>query len=144
MDEKKVSTTRKLSRAMSREEIVKQTGGLSVLTATIFLAGEMAGSGALKLPEALVGSGILCEISVGLLKINKICKNLNKKSLNIFYKTGWAGVAIIFVFTLVSCYCGTRLGICANILAERFEEFRVEIRDPYPAMGFKAYGKPGR
>ena len=59
MDEKKVSTTRKLSRAMSREEIVKQTGGLSVLTATIFLAGEMAGSGALKLPEALVGSGIL-------------------------------------------------------------------------------------
>ena len=71
MDEKKVSTTRKLSRAMSREEIVKQTGGLSVLTATIFLAGEMAGSGALKLPEALVGSGIPCEISLGLSKINK-------------------------------------------------------------------------
>ena len=71
MDEKKVGTTRKLSRAMSREEIVKQTGGLSVLTATIFLAGEMAGSGALKLPEALVGSGIPCEISLGLSKINK-------------------------------------------------------------------------
>ena len=62
----------------------------------------------------------------------------------ISFKIGWAGVALIFIFTVVSCYCGTRLGICANILAERYEEFRNEIRDPYPAMGFKAYGKPGR
>ena len=43
---------------MSREELVKQTGGLSVLTATIFLAGEMAGSGVLALPNAMVGTGI--------------------------------------------------------------------------------------
>ena len=57
--ERKMSTARKLSRAMSREEMVKITGGLSVTTATIFLAGEMAGSGALKLPNALVGIGIL-------------------------------------------------------------------------------------
>ena len=57
--EKKVSTARKLSRTMSREELVKMTGGLSVTTATIFLAGEMAGSGALKLPNALVGIGIV-------------------------------------------------------------------------------------
>lgn len=56
--ERKVSTARRISRAMSREEMVKMTGGLSVTTATIFLAGEMAGSGALKLPNALVGIGI--------------------------------------------------------------------------------------
>ena len=60
--EKKVSTARKLSRTMSREELVKMTGGLSVTTATIFLAGEMAGSGALKLPNALVGIGIIIYI----------------------------------------------------------------------------------
>ena len=60
--EKKVSTARKLSRTMSREELVKMTGGLSVTTATIFLAGEMAGSGALKLPNALVGIGIVIYI----------------------------------------------------------------------------------
>ena len=56
--QRKVSTARRLSRAMSREEMVKMTGGLSITTATIFLAGEMAGSGALKLPNALVGIGI--------------------------------------------------------------------------------------
>ena len=84
MDEKKVSTTRKLSRAMSREELVKQTGGLSVLTATIFLAGEMAGSGALKLPEALVGSGIQCGfqsqfgIHGNYFHNQNLCKDVNK------------------------------------------------------------------
>ena len=58
-EERKMSTARRVSRAMSRDELIKKTGGLSVLTATIFLAGEMAGSGALKLPQALVGSGIV-------------------------------------------------------------------------------------
>lgn len=60
--EKKASSARKISRTMSREELVKMTGGLSVTTATIFLAGEMAGSGALKLPNALVGIGIVIYI----------------------------------------------------------------------------------
>ena len=78
MDEKKVSTTRKLSRAMSREELVKQTGGLSVLTATIFLAGEMAGSGALKLPEALVGSGIQSGSDNCITDNKNLCKDVNK------------------------------------------------------------------
>ena len=32
-------------------------GGLGVLTAAIFLAGEMAGSGVLALPNAMVGTG---------------------------------------------------------------------------------------
>ena len=32
-------------------------GGLSILTASIFLAGEMAGSGVLALPNAILGTG---------------------------------------------------------------------------------------
>ena len=37
-------------------EIIKEHG-LSVFMAAVFLAGELAGSGALKLPAALVGTG---------------------------------------------------------------------------------------
>ena len=59
VEDRKVSVPRKLSRALSRDEMIKRTGGLSVLTATIFLAGEMAGSGALKLPNALVGTSMV-------------------------------------------------------------------------------------
>ena len=33
-------------------------GGLSILTASIFLAGEMAGSGVLALPYAILGTGM--------------------------------------------------------------------------------------
>ena len=33
--------------------------GLSVITAALFLAGEMAGSGVLALPGAMVGTGML-------------------------------------------------------------------------------------
>ena len=32
-------------------------GGLSILTASIVLAGEMAGSGVLALPNAILGTG---------------------------------------------------------------------------------------
>ena len=38
-------------------EEVKQ-GGLGVMTAAIFLAGEMAGSGVLALPAAMLGTGL--------------------------------------------------------------------------------------
>ena len=37
------------------KEVVKQ-GGLGVITAAIFLAGEMAGSGVLALPAAMLGT----------------------------------------------------------------------------------------
>ena len=37
--------------------IERQKGGLSILTAAIFLAGEMAGSGVLALPNAIKGTG---------------------------------------------------------------------------------------
>ena len=40
-----------------REQDVAEHG-LGVITAAIFLAGEMAGSGVLALPNAMVGTGI--------------------------------------------------------------------------------------
>jgi len=97
--------------AKSDQQAVK--GGLTIATAAIFLAGEMAGSGVLALPYALLG-------------------------------TGWTGLLLIILFTLNSLYSGTRLGLCWVMLEERFEEFRGEVRDPYPMIGEKAIGRPGR
>jgi len=91
---------------------VKQ-GGLGVLTAAIFLAGEMAGSGVLALPNAMLG-------------------------------TGWFGLVLILLFTLNAGFSGTRLGLCWIMLEERYEEFRGEVRDPYPAIAEKAVGRWGR
>ena len=36
------------------------------------------------------------------------------------------------------------LGLCWMMLEERYEEFRKEIRDPYPSIGEKAVGRWGR
>jgi len=94
------------------EKIVKQ-GGLGLITAAVFLAGEMAGSGVLALPAAMKG-------------------------------TGWMGLLLIVFFTINACFTGTRLGQCWIMLEERYEEFRGEVRDPYPAIAEKATGKFGR
>ena len=88
--------------------------GLGVLSAAVLLAGEMAGSGVLALPAAMVGAG------------------------------GVLGAALIITFTLNSLYSGTRLGLCWIILEERYEEYRGQVRDPYPAIGERAIGKWGR
>eukprot|EP00088_Acartia_fossae_P052523 TRINITY_DN5935_c0_g1_i1.p1 TRINITY_DN5935_c0_g1~~TRINITY_DN5935_c0_g1_i1.p1 ORF type:complete len:461 (-),score=123.08 TRINITY_DN5935_c0_g1_i1:31-1413(-) len=87
-------------------------GGLSIVTAAIFLAGEMAGSGVLALPYALLG-------------------------------TGWAGLFLIVFFTINSLFTGTRLGLCWVMLEDRYDEFKGEVRDPYPAIGKKAFGRAG-
>merc|ERR1712013_344454 len=94
------------------QEVVKH-GGLGILTAAIFLSGEMAGSGVLALPAAMIG-------------------------------TGWFGLVLIVLFTLNAGFSGTRLGLCWIMLEERYEEFRGEVRDPYPAIAEKAVGRWGR
>jgi vesicular inhibitory amino acid transporter len=94
------------------KEVVKH-GGLGVITAAIFLAGEMAGSGVLALPAAMLG-------------------------------TSWFGLVLIVLFTVNAGYSGTRLGLCWIMLEERYEEFRGEVRDPYPSIGEKAVGRWGR
>ena len=57
---------------------------------------------------------------------------------------GWAGAALILMFTVNAAFIGSRLGLCWVILEERYEEFRREIRDPYPSIGEKAVGRWGR
>ena len=46
----------KLNSALGKGAAVT-TGGLGVITAGVFLAGEMAGSGVLALPNAMIGTG---------------------------------------------------------------------------------------
>merc|ERR1719445_2137375 len=92
----------------------KAGAGLGVLTAAILLAGEMAGSGVLALPAAMIGTG------------------------------GIFGAVLIILFTVNALYSGTRLGLCWIMLEERYEEFRGQVRGPYPAIGEKAVGSWGR
>ena len=61
--------------------------------------------------------------------------------VQIFLILGWGGLALILIFTLNAAFSGTRLGLCWMMLEERYEEFRKEIRDPYPSIGEKAVGK---
>jgi len=101
----------RLGLPINKEAVVH--GGLGVITAGVFLAGEMAGSGVLALPYAMTG-------------------------------TGWLGLILILIFTINSGFTGTRLGLCWIMLEERYEEFRGQVRDPYPAIGEKAVGRWGR
>lgn len=59
-------------------------------------------------------------------------------------QTGWSGVFLIIASAFASGYCGWRLGACWTILEERWEEYRGHVRDPYPAIAFRAYGKYAR
>lgn len=111
--------------------------GLGVPMAIIFLAGEMAGSGILALPNAMIGTGIS---SFWLTQtLLSMCGSSSPACW-----PGWWGVAMIFLFMVNACFCGTRLGICWTILEERYEEFRHPMRNPYPAIGEKALGKFGK
>ncbi|XP_014247204.1 amino acid transporter AVT1A-like isoform X1 [Cimex lectularius] len=86
--------------------------GISALTAAIFIVGEMAGSGVLALPRAVVDAG-------------------------------WIGLIIIIVLCLTACYGGTRLGVCWEIIEERYPEYRGITRNPYPTIANKAVGRWG-
>ncbi|XP_040579613.2 uncharacterized protein [Lepeophtheirus salmonis] len=88
--------------------------GLGIITAGIFLAGEMAGSGILALPAALKGTA------------------------------GPIGLLLIIFFTINSAFSGTRLGLCWIMCEERYPHLRAQVRDPYPTIGEKAVGPWGR
>ena len=105
-------------------------GGLGVITAGVFLAGEMAGSGVLALPYAMTGTG------------GERIIIFHQKFMLI--NPGFVGLLLVLVFTINSWFSGTRLGLCWIMLEERYEEFRGQVRDPYPAIGEKAAGKLGR
>ena len=62
--EKEFREKKKRKDSIKAGEIIKEHG-LSVFMAAVFLAGELAGSGALKLPAALVGTGKISSIFNG-------------------------------------------------------------------------------
>uniref|UniRef100_T1HU60 Aa_trans domain-containing protein n=1 Tax=Rhodnius prolixus TaxID=13249 RepID=T1HU60_RHOPR len=86
--------------------------GLSAISAAVFIVGEMAGSGILALPRAIVDSG-------------------------------WIGLILLTVLCLTSGYGGTRLGLCWEILEERYPEYRGISRNPYPTIASRAVGRWG-
>lgn len=93
-------------------EILKKNG-IGVLSAAVFIAGEMAGSGVLVLPRVVVDSG-------------------------------WIGLILIIILCVTSCYGGTRLGLCWDIIEERFPQYQGSTRSPYPTIAEKAVGRWGR
>ena len=108
--------------------------GLGVVMAAVFLAGEMAGSGVLAMPAAMIGTSQ----KISPLRLIFLLNN------DIFY-SDFYGLLFVVLFTVNACYTGSRLGECWVILQERYpEEFRGIIRDPYPTIGEKTVGKWGR
>ena len=65
--EKEFKEKKKRKDSIKAGEIIKEHG-LSVFMAAVFLAGELAGSGALKLPAALVGTGKIYISTNGIIK----------------------------------------------------------------------------
>ncbi|KAH7939862.1 hypothetical protein HPB52_018396 [Rhipicephalus sanguineus] len=56
-------------------------------------------------------------------------------------ETGWFGLFLIVASAFASGYSGWKLGACWTILEERWAEYRGHVRDPYPSIAFRAYGK---
>ena len=52
---------------------------------------------------------------------------------------GWSGLLLILFFAVNGAYIGSRLGLCWEILSEKFDEFnQPHVRDPYPLIAEKA------
>lgn len=83
--------------------------GLNLYSAAVFVAGEMAGSGVLALPKAIVD-------------------------------TGFIGIFVLIYLCACAAYGGFRLGSCWTILEERFPEHRMQTRNPYATIAYRAAG----
>jgi len=57
--------------------------------------------------------------------------------------TRWTGIGLIIVLGLLAIYCGVMLGKCWNIVRER-PDVPKKIRDPYPLLGYHAFGRAGK
>ncbi|EDV26356.1 uncharacterized protein TRIADDRAFT_22725 [Trichoplax adhaerens] len=87
--------------------------GIGVATTAFFIVAEMAGSGVLALPKAVVESG-------------------------------YTGIGLIVVASIMSAYTGKILGDCWNILLDKLPQYREHNRYPYPSIGYEAIGPAGR
>ncbi|XP_068201695.1 uncharacterized protein [Palaemon carinicauda] len=57
--------------------------------------------------------------------------------------TGWWGLLLMLVLCVAVGFSGTRLALCWMILEEQWEEYRSPCRRPYPAIAYRALGRPG-
>lgn len=58
--------------------------------------------------------------------------------------TNFYGLLLIVLFTANTIYVGSRLGLCWVMMEERYEKFRGQVRDPYPAMAEVSLGRFGK
>ena len=58
--------------------------------------------------------------------------------------SGWIGIILIIVLSFNAFYGATRLGICWQIIEERYPEHRGFTRNPYATIANRAVGKGGR
>lgn len=58
--------------------------------------------------------------------------------------SGWIGLVLVVILCITACYGGTRLGICWDIIEERYPEYRGYTRNPYPTIAERAVGRWGR
>jgi len=109
-----ISAGRKRPDAHELEGVDMEKEGLGVVMAAVFLAGEMAGSGVLAMPAAMIGTGFYGVLFVVLFTVNA-CYTGSR---------------------LGECW--------VILQERYPEEFRGIIRDPYPTIGEKTVGKWGR
>ena len=62
----------------------------------------------------------------------------------ILYILGWIGIIVLVLSCVAVGWCGVLLGKCWLMLEERFPEYQDHCRDPYPSIGYEAFGKPGK
>ena len=54
------------------------------------------------------------------------------------------GIFLIFMCAAISSFTGTVLGRCWTILRDNKPKETQHCGDPYPTIGFHAFGKPGQ
>ncbi|XP_064627997.1 uncharacterized protein LOC135487832 [Lineus longissimus] len=94
---------------------LKTAQGLTIWTAVMFVVGDIAGTGILALPKAIVDCG------------------------------GPLGIVMLFSMCTVAAYTGVTLGWSWEMLEDRYEEYRLlHVQDPFAAIGYRAMGNFGR
>ncbi|UYV60437.1 hypothetical protein LAZ67_1001152 [Cordylochernes scorpioides] len=106
-------------------------GGITLVTACIFIIGEIAGGGCLTLPRALHDA-----------EIKRLYKW--KKTGDLYVSivfcvvTGWAGLFSLILLCFNAGVAGVHIAKCWMILEERWTMYRGRYRHPYPAIGGRA------
>lgn len=58
--------------------------------------------------------------------------------------SGWMGLVMVTILCGNAWFCATKLGVCWEIIEERYPEQRTFSRNPYPTIARKASGRFAR